>query len=245
MRYEGNTIIPDEEDKKNYVGIELEFSSKLNENQWDELLCEFVDENKVIVGYDGSIDCTKCFDSNDWEDFCNCYGIEIKVIDTEINIFKTLKEVLKIINKNDAHINETCGLHIHIDMRNRSNPDKVYSNLIRSVPFLQRKVTKNRINNTYCKSQTSTILGLANTSKYHDINVSNYYSESSPKTTFEIRMHHGTLNFNEISNWIRIILKIVNFNKSIKPVKTVDSFTKQLKASILLKKYLKSKKVVI
>ncbi len=123
----------------NHVGIELEFYC----NTTRELLAiDFFRaglKDKVQVGTDRSV---KLFT-------LGFFGHEIRIIDEECKIKDTVKLVCDIISKYKAKVNKTCGLHVHLDMRNR-NKDVCFYNIVKSQDMLFKMVPGNRKFNKYC-----------------------------------------------------------------------------------------------
>lgn len=145
---------------KKYVGVELEciipFPSPEHDGDDDDgdyydttgriLLLSLFSEaglaNKVRCGYDGSIKHRKM----------EC-GVEVRILDTEKNIFDTIEKVCQILTNLGARVNNSCGLHVHLDMRNRPDDEisMIFDNLLKSQDYLRSLVAKHRIRSTYCK----------------------------------------------------------------------------------------------
>lgn len=238
MRCIGNKIYPTQNDKNNYIGVELEFVSRISFDEWRRLLNKFIVQKKVSVGYDASVQCLL----HGPYVGCACFSTEIRVIDKEDNIFKTIREVTTIINNNGGKVNKTCGLHVHLDMRNRTNPELIYKNLVRSQNILRRKVTEDRFNNEFCRPQHTDVLLLADRNKYKAVNVYNFFTQTNKKI-FEIRLHHGTLNYKIINRWLMLLLKITRCKKTISITDSVANFKKQLKLNKTLVEYLRQRNV--
>lgn len=177
--------------KQNHVGIELEFIAP--KDSYINIMLNVVEkglDKNVVLGYDGSIDDFDYEERN---------GYEIKIIDTEKNIIKTVKRVLNILSWEDAYVNETCGFHVHLDGRNR-NRIEMYDKLYNMKYILYKMANPSREDNSYCSMPEE---------PNHDIGHHCEGIEITSKNTIEVRLHHGTLDFTEISNWIKLLLRIV------------------------------------
>lgn len=195
--------------KARHVGIEIEFYS---ESERELIAVDFVASglaSKVSLTEDRSLD----YD-----------GHELKILDTETGVFKTLKKALTILKKHNAYVNEDCGLHVHLDMRHR-NADLVYENFIQIQPLLFGLVAKNRADNTYCKP--SSTMPKKDLDRYSAINF-----ESMKKfKTIEIRLHQGSTNYKKITNWLKLLFNVANRKKKCKKAeKPSDLSVRGLKA---------------
>lgn len=125
-----------------------------------------------------------------------------------------LGEVERLCNfarRNDWHVDSACGLHVHLDARGESD-DSLKSAAcayVASYAVWAELVDSDRLNNHYCGpssadcDEISRVSSFANfaryASRYEWINFSAYRGH----TTFEVRLHHGSINAKEICNWIR------------------------------------------
>lgn len=212
----------DSQKRKYKLGIELEFlSQKSTSEVYDELPRSL--RAKCIVKNDSSIDveyyddyCSKC----DW-DFKMCskceaklaklYGsdIEIAMLTNELTYKKDLKLLLDKV-KPFSKVNRSCGLHVHLDLGHR-NPDVTYTNLYNNQDLIFAMCNKTRRNNSYCMRNTSkTIYGQSLVDGRTAINV-----KSIPKhNTIEVRAHHGSLDYDEITTYIDTLIHIAGHNKN-------------------------------
>jgi len=174
--------------KKNHVGVEIEFISK---SEYFDIAFDIRDsglENKVVLGFDCSINSLQQGE-----------GYEVKVIDEESSINNTLKQVLLILRDHKAYTNESCGLHVHIDTRNR-DVNKVFHNFLYAQDLLYKLSSDDRKYSTYCRKQD-----LNNICTYSS---HSYGIEISEIDTIEIRMQDATLDLKLISNWIKLLITI-------------------------------------
>jgi hypothetical protein len=208
-------------DSKNYVGIELEF--KTNDfNGLRELFKRDSVRKKITYKSDGSVHRSNYGDTT-------YDGVEICILDTQDEIYNTIEKVITIVKNNQAVVDHQCGLHVHIDMRNR-DVEKSYTRLFNVQDILYNTQPFNRKFNTYCKrnkhkefmkeqdvsSITPSEWRSCNTNRYRAINTLAYKTHS----TLEIRTHEGILNYRHINNWIKFLIDTVDKGSVDKEYKT-------------------------
>lgn len=109
--------------------------------------------------------------------------------------------------KDKAYVNNTCGTHVHFDMRNidERTAKKYGRRIARCVPALRTLLPKSRRTSKYCLNPINDFMG-TNNDRYSFVNMQAYRKYQ----TIEIRGHSGTLNANKILNWIAICEKIMD-----------------------------------
>ncbi|PCI45825.1 MAG: hypothetical protein COB41_00100 [Proteobacteria bacterium] len=181
--------------RSKHVGIEIEFDSA---SSLGDIFADFTDaglSRHVSLVTDCSVD-SWLRDGDDWDDD---EGYEVRIIDTQKNIANTLKKVCDVLKKHKAEVSSDCGLHVHIDCRSRDT-SLVFKNLLKAQKLLYRLVKEDRLNSSYgCYRDIHT----ATQDSRHRFGI-----EVSRINTVEVRMHHGTVDFNEINNWINLLTKI-------------------------------------
>lgn len=198
--------------KSHHIGIEIEFYSKSDR---DDIIMDLGEAGllkKVSIGYDGSLDGDN--------------GHEIRILDTERGIFKTLEEVCMILKKHKARVNRDCGLHVHLDMRNRDG-NAIFEKFLKIQTLMHGLVKRQRIGNSYCLPATPN----EKLSKYRAFHLHERYK------TLEVRLHHGSVDYNEISNWVRFLVKMVKHNIKKKVHKPQDLNVRGQVKSYLKKVY--------
>jgi hypothetical protein len=159
---------PVTEDK--YIGIEIEC---LIPDSW-KFEKDFLPYRKYLsIDKDGSI--------QDEESYS---GKEFKILARESEIADIVRGVTDILNAHGARVNETCGLHVHFDMRTETSLQRetIYSKLYHSLTLLKTIVPKTRRMNIYCKlNKTWSLSYFGN--RYKAINVTAYHK------------HHTTGNY--------------------------------------------------
>lgn len=197
-----------------HVGLEIETFGEVNAPKFDF----------ITTSGDGSI-------KPDFGD-----AIEIKTLPTSGNkLVENTKLLCGTLRAEGFKVNQSCGLHVHIDCRKlRTKPLKL-SNLVLTYyafeDILYSMLPKSRWTNQYClplfedyKSKDLKNKTLDKFSKkwYK----SEYYAESTTdqhhssryhninvhsifyRGSLEIRMHSGTLDSEKILNWVYLLLKI-------------------------------------
>lgn len=187
--------------RSNYVGIELEFISSEPSLKLMERIVAAKLTNYITVTYDHSIE----------QDDYGGYETEIKILAREAIVFQVLKKFLKLIPEG-SYVNKSCGLHVHLDMRNRDK-DMAYKCLYQALPYLTNLVEDSRLDNDFCRlnhdNELSTFEESLNEDRYQAINPHAY----DKYKTLEVRLKESTLNFREASSWVRDLIDIVNDKK--------------------------------
>lgn len=179
---------------KKYIGVELEFNHHPQKRHSTETIgALFKKENLgryVHCGTDGSC------------------GFEVRVLVTEDNYQEILPKIMKVLTDEGFPCDTRCGTHVHLDMRQR-DVKQVYKNFFYTQTFLRKFLKKSRKRNTFCKVNNKDNFEeqLALRDRYLGINPNAYMEHK----TLEIRMHHGTLDSNELVPWIKLLLTIANY----------------------------------
>jgi hypothetical protein len=228
----------------NYVGIEFEFLSPLTRDDIVKHLRNSDLKDVIEFKYEGvshdqkekkHIDgCSRTIKKKHKCDCAfrpnvGCPSWEIAILIKQSELKETLHKACTLLRNIDAFTSLKCGLHVHIDIRNR-DAVKVYQNMILAQPLLFAIVPKWRRLRSYCCP--------INTTRYTDGEWQSYnrsvkYSAPSEphKKTVEVRIYHGVLNFEPIFNWVNILLKIADSPKLTEPIYTVAQFAKTIPIS--------------
>lgn len=204
---------------KHFVGVELEFISKYDQ---EYLLMHLTDaglEDYINLKDDGSIDYT---DEHP-------HSHEINILAPQTQIKRIVKQVCSVLQDLECVVNYSCGLHVHLDMRNRDK-EKCFANLVAAQPLLYSMVSKSRRNNNYCRPTEGTNWRL--TEKYQGVNSLAY----SRYKTLEVRIHSGTLNATKITNWIDLLVKIIEGKKTT-PIVNIQQAVRVFKLNRQLASY--------
>jgi hypothetical protein len=151
----------------------------------------------INIGEDGSIN----VDDDNEET-----ALEARIL-TSIDDLSNLEAFCKVLSEVGAKVNKSCGLHVHLDMRDyERRPSTVVSRLEAALPLLRAMIPKSRVDNTYCSNDVgSKANGSGRGDRYSAINDLDAFDKFK---TIEIRLHSGTVSFTKISNWIRILYSI-------------------------------------
>lgn len=193
--------IPTKVDAK-YVGIEIEMIYTGGRDLLKKKLAKQRLHNHVRVTDDGSV--RACHNAKGYE------SAELNVLCTEEEVRSVMSKLEAALHdpKIDAYANRSCGLHVHLDMRNR-NVELVYKNMFKVQDILRGSQPTGRINNSYCKPNIQQSFGDclgSMDSKYFVINPRSYEEHK----TLEIRVHEGTTDANSISSWVEFLTSIAN-----------------------------------
>ena len=135
-----------------------------------------------------------------------------------------LEKVCWVLDLCNAKVNDTCGLHVHMDAAEFDLT--TWKNLILTYKRLEGVIDnfmpRSRRNNHYCKALTSitenSIKHARNIgdlraaffhNRYHKVNLEAY----ARHRTVEFRQHGGSTNFTKMSAWIHFLAKMITFAK--------------------------------
>lgn len=214
-----------------YIGLELEFCAKIEEIPFTLELYNAGIHKYAQLKKDGSLR------PHEGET-----GYELALLFPERHYKKYLRVVCNLLNKLGAvTLDRRCGLHVHIDMRNR-NKDIVYNNLVACQDLLLGFVDPQRRDNEFCVSVKSRKFPTSFTNtreeRYKTINAASYYKYK----TLEIRMHQASTEFREIANWMDLLIKISNYPKKAKyDVKELTRFNKRFKINPKMRNFFQDK----
>lgn len=196
--------------KKNYVGVEIEFYCDVDRSGLEKVL-ESV-KRLVKITEDGSIHPPGRDDGRIW------FPHEICVLDSEERILDTIDRIYKLLASVNAQVNHTCGLHVHLDMRNRKVKN-VYNVLAKSYKFLASQVPADRRANRFCRPPDNQDMDEQirlsrehygqRDGRYMAINAEAYKRHK----TLEIRLHHGSLDTIKVNHWIETLIAVANSKK--------------------------------
>jgi len=135
-----------------------------------------------------------------------------------------LEKVCWVLDLCNAKVNDTCGLHVHMDAAEFDL--STWKNLILTYKRLEGVIDNfmphSRRNNHYCKALTAitenSIKHARNIgelraaffhNRYHKVNLEAY----ARHRTVEFRQHGGSTNFTKMSAWIHFLSKMITFAK--------------------------------
>ena len=224
-----------------HVGIEIECYSPMGRYAVSQVFTRFKLEKYVQLSNDGSIEAPDTIDP-DWEPiededgyvvneddkYMSQYTYEIKVLAKQSELRQVLIKVGAALKEIQAGANESCGLHVHLDMRNRPLESSI-KRLLNMQTLMLKSVPSHRRGNTYCKPVTSLDKSdLLSIGKYHTIHTEIF----NDLRTVEIRVHEGTVDVSKIFNWCTFLIKTVDGKFAERPLRTPN------KLPIRVKKYI-------
>jgi len=157
-------------------------------------------------------------------------GVEITVL-TRLSDPSNLLAVCQILNKLGAKVNKSCGLHVHLDQRGKTEEEvlaigKAFS---RAMPVMVAMVPESRRSNTYCQASVSKLSG----DRYHAVNLTAFKRHK----TIEVRLHSATTDFNKIMNWARF-MKAVSVSRIPKVCADINALTEYVNIDQDLMEYI-------
>lgn len=186
----------EEDDDGNYIGTCCNGSS--DGSYARSQLAEAIQRAKITrctVKDDGSLS------SNDG------YSCEVCILLSPANGFEPLRRLCELLNAKGCFVNDTCGLHVHLDARHldKDGVKLIGKRLGTTLPVLAQMVPSSRRTNTYCKLKVGKMSD-RHDDKYYAVNLQAY----SKFKTVEVRLHSSTTNYTKIANWISILKTIAN-----------------------------------
>lgn len=231
--------------KKIYTGLEVECygpcldsTPLMNSKTW------FLKENdsSIEVDDDHSTYCEECDDYG-----CGCVegyqDLELVVLTNESKLKKDCKAIGAALAYHE--VNHTCGLHVHLDVRNSTGRKKelVFYNLVSSFQnLLHLMVPSSRYeNNQYSQwNETKCFDHQKNIDdRYYAINAESFEKHN----TIEVRLHSGTTNAEKIYNWALLLNKIADCKNLLTrdDFKTFESIQKAIGLDDSLCEYIASR----
>lgn len=203
--------------KDNYIGVEIEFFCDLNAEDLSFKLFEHGLGKHIYLRTDGSIRAEG-----------QMYPHELNILGKEKEIKEIITQVSKVLLSANAKVNKTCGLHVHLDMRNRDHIVS-FHNLVNAQNILFAMNPFSRQSGTYCRRQDTKIFKEAAGNGNRDMRYFGINAAAHAKhNTIEIRMHSGTVQAVKINNWIDLLLCIIAKKDPVKKAaSTLRSFLKQ------------------
>lgn len=183
-----------------HVGIELEFCAALGQGELMERLHEAGLGKYVTLKTDGSVRVSKNGDTPH----------ELCILARESEYRKVVRRVTKCLIQAGGYVNRTCGMHVHLDMRQRKAPE-AYERLMRSLNILYAMVPPRRRENRFClRNPFGSTFGDRSTegsdTRYLAVNPQAFRRHK----TIEVRLHSGTLSTRKIAYWVELLLAVVD-----------------------------------
>lgn len=160
--------------KDKYIGLEVEFSSPIYSTRLEEIL-----EKQGLMKY--------CDIGNDGrQESGHVASLELKVLMKQKEVADIVPAIFKVLNDIKAKVNDSHGIHVHLDMRKR-NATKAYNNLVQSQDVLFKMAHPSRKSNGYCRPNITANLEPVKVKKpkCYKLNTYNYADERPSCNCYE------------------------------------------------------------
>lgn len=183
-----------------HFGIEIEGGINLElSNMMKLMISEIPDSYKYCqLTLDGSIHRV------------NGNSFELRVLLPMNNYKEKLKEIYSFLMKYGFNVNDSCGLHVHLDCSKKSSTEitDLYQKLVKAQNFLFKISSKSRRNNRFCRRSPENF-------SYDRYRAINAQAISSHKT-IEVRLKNATTDITEIISYLMLLKRIYDTNVSFK-----------------------------
>jgi hypothetical protein len=186
-------------DNKRYLGLEIEFYTAMPRETVELVLAQHLKSASAFhAGSDGSI-------RTPTRGPTLYYPVEVRILLRQTSIDKVMAELKAAFKAIKPKVNQSCGLHVHIDARNR-NKDVLFNNLVSCQDIFFMMQPKVRRDNNYCRRNSSASFEYTRQmcSRYQAINAQSYFEHK----TIEVRLHKGSVNPDDIGAWMKVLVKV-------------------------------------
>lgn len=156
----------------------------------------------------------------------NTFELVSPILEGEAGL-RELEKVCWVLDLCDVKVNNSCGLHVHMDAADFTI--NTWKNLALSYKNIENVINafmpNTRRDNHYCKSlsrisenmilEANTISDLREAfgnDRYHKVNLEAY----ARHRTVEFRQHGGSTNFTKMSNWVLFLSRMITFAQHAK-----------------------------
>jgi hypothetical protein len=197
-------------------------------------------EHVVCIGHCPGHYCNGYDDHTDYDCTCECNcnsdneGHEIAIVATAKKIPEIISKVCAVLAQHDAFVNDTCGLHVHLDMRGRDEK-RAFGNLVKAQKLFFAMLPRSRFRSSYCKPNTCLEME-KHSGRYWAINPQSYEEHH----TIEVRCHSGTVNAEKINNWIALLSSIA-YGKSVTQIDSLKDLPLAIRKKKPLMEYISAR----
>lgn len=124
-------------------------------------------------------------------------------------LLSAIKQVGAELKRTEAYTDGRCGFHVHLDMRETSEAQRrrIAAYWREFEPVFFAMMTPNRRDNEYCRPREYP------TPPGRNVRYRRYYALNTLAAlerwgTFEVRLHHGTVDADEIAWWVMFLLRL-------------------------------------
>lgn len=125
------------------------------------------------------------------------WGVEFQALVKRSEMETRILKMIEAIGRLGCKVNKSCGLHIHLDMRDKDlrEVEILHQRLTTWLGVLRDLLPTSRRNNQYCNFENP------DTAHHAAVSLDAYKRHK----TLEVRVHSSTLNHIKIIQWIRLI----------------------------------------
>lgn len=182
------------------------------------------------------------------------HGFEL--VSPPSSTFEDLEKICEVLKTHKITTNKSCGIHVHHEIKElkRQQIMRVYEFYNKYESVIDGMLPQERRANSYCrpinriidnvrncttKSQLLRDIGGSNSSSYYDH--SRYYKINLRSFiyygTIEFRQHNGSIDFEEIQDWIlfthKIVDRAIQINDNVQPFESNLSIEKKFEAMLV------------
>ena len=188
-------------DQHEHVGLELEFIAE-SKTAIGQALVDSPYVARFDIVSDSSIE---TYDEAIIDDWNQWYGGELRICCKPSELADVLNDVLPRLENIGAFVNTSCGLHVHLDCRER-NASYVSSRLIAAQRLLMSLQPRDRWDNEFCHPN-GTCEGAG---RYLVVNS----SAMDRHGTIEVRCGAATLDIDRILGWVATLRSIADARRA-------------------------------
>lgn len=179
-------------------------------------------------------------------------GVEIKSpILTGKNGFDELNRMFNFLNEQGFWVDECCGMHVHHDAPEYYDDFRLTMRLVKSWKenqhLIANMVDSERLDNEYCPEWTDDEIqyhedeGHFRNAERNSLNVASLRRHQS----IEIRLHEGTMNYEEAESWIKFgqsfIDSVSGRRRPLKPLTNEELLMRRIKVEKNAARFLTTK----
>jgi hypothetical protein len=166
-----------------------------------------------------------------------------------------LQRLCKLLKSLGTQVNDSCGLHVHLDCRDLGDVKRVRNELYgvteykgpgkegllkrgqrlgKVLPLMRSIVDESRIGNEYCQEDVSYF----GQGKYYAVNLNAFLEHK----TIEVRFHESSIDFKEIHGWTEFLYFVSRSKIESEEIFDFEDFKKEMpEAPKQVLSYLKKK----
>ncbi len=193
-RMSARQLKPEDYRYEKAIGIEIETISPVSHEEAQKKIPHF-----MRTATDGSI---KTDGGQSPRESGTQYGIEFRILCNRKYLDSSVLRATDALNKLNVKVNKSCGLHVHFDMRDKTEPEarELATKMSKWLRVLKDLLPAARRANTFCNFESSNL-----DEHYSAVSMGAYKKQKS----IEVRAHSSTTNPIKILHWIRLIEAVI------------------------------------